>query len=55
MIGCVVGFDEIDNTDVGGKVVIASCVEESFEGEESVSTAEFWGATELESGAMFVE
>ena len=35
--------------------MIASRVEESFEGEESVSTADFRGAAKLESGAMFVE
>jgi hypothetical protein len=55
LIGCVVGFDEINKTNIRGEIVVALRVEKSFEGEESVSTAEFRGASKLESGTMFVE
>ena len=55
VIGRVVGFDEINEADIRGKVVIPSRIEECLNGEKSISTAKFRCATELESGAMFVE
>ena len=54
MLGCVIGFDKVDKADVRGEVVIMSCVEECFEGEESIPTTEFGGASKLELGAVFV-
>ena len=55
VVGCVVGFDEVNKAYVRSKVMVPSCVEESFEGEEPVSAAKFRGAAELETSAMFVE
>ena len=55
MIGRVIGFDEINEADIRGKVMIAPPIEECFQGEESIPTTEFRGATKLESGAVFVK
>ncbi len=55
VIGHVVGFDKINEANIRGEVVIPSRIEECLQGEKSISTAQFRGATELESGAMFVE
>ncbi len=54
MIGHVIGFNEINEADIRGEIVIASRIEECFQGEESIPTAEYRGASKLESGAMFV-
>ena len=55
MIGCVIGFNEINEADIQGEIMIASRIEECFQGEESIPTAEFRGASKLESGAVFVK
>ena len=55
MIGCVIGFDEINEADIRGKVMIVPRIEECFQGEESIPTTEFRGATKLESGAVLVK
>jgi hypothetical protein len=55
VIGRVVGFDEINEANVRGEVMVLPRIEECFQGEESVPTNKFRGATKLESGAMFVK
>ena len=54
-IGRVIGFDEINEADLRGEVMIDPRIEECFQGEESIPTTEFRGATKLESGAVFVK
>jgi hypothetical protein len=55
VIGRVIGFDEINEANIRGEVMIAPRIEECFQGEESILTTEFRGATKLESGAVFVK
>ncbi len=48
VIGCAVGFNKINKADIPGEIMIASHIEECFQGEESIPTAEFRGASKLE-------
>ena len=54
MVGRVIRFDQVNNADIRGKVVIVSSIEQGFLREEPVSTAYLRCPTKLESCAMFV-
>ena len=52
--GRVVCFDEVNEADVCRKIVVSSCVQECFKGEEAVSASKLGCASELKTCAMFV-